>query len=171
MRFRIRRAKPDDIGAIDTLLQRSYPRLLKPDYPASVLVTALPRMIQAQPALIASGTYYVAESDTGDLLGAGGWTAVIPGQGGQKETGRGNIRHVVTDPDAVRQGVARAILYHSFSTAQAAGLTWLHCMSTRTAVPFYEAVGFTAQGEIVVTMAPGVSFPAIAMTRALTPAT
>ncbi len=165
--FTLRTAEKRDTGAIDDLLQRSYPRLLKADYPASVLVTAIPRMVKAQPALIGSGSYYVAEEDSGALLGAGGWTFALPGQGRRGETGRANVRHVVTDPDALRRGVARAIMQHSFKKARAAGATWMHCMATRTAVPFYTAVGFSIVGEMSVALGPGVEFPAIEMRRDL----
>ena len=91
MTFRIRTAVISDIGAIDGILQRCYPRLLKADYPPSVLATALPRMTQAQPKLIMSGTYFVAEDRDGVLIGAGGWTAAIPG-GNDQQTGRANVR-------------------------------------------------------------------------------
>ena len=166
MTFCIRVAQLSDLGAVDVLLQKSYPRLLKKDYSPSVLVTALPRMTKAKPALLTSGTYYVAEAEDGSLLGAGGWTAQVPGED-RVEHGRGNIRHVVTDPDQLRQGVARAVLQKCFTAAKASGMTWLHCMSTRTAEPFYLAMGFERLGEIVVPMGPAVSFPAIAMRRNL----
>lgn len=165
--FRLRPATKADTGAIDSLLERSYPRLLKADYPASVLVTAIPRMVRAQPALIASGSYYVAEDATGALVGAGGWTIALPGQGGPGSRNRANVRHVVTDPDALRQGVARTIMEHSFDMAKAAGATWMHCMATRTAVPFYESVGFQRISEITVSLGPGVDFPAVEMHRSL----
>ena len=49
--IRVRPAERSDMAAVDALLARSYPRLLKPDYPPSVLVTALPLISRAQPAL------------------------------------------------------------------------------------------------------------------------
>lgn len=164
---RIRQATIADIGDVDRLLQRSYPRLLKADYPPSVLVTALPRMVRAQPALLQSGRYYVVETSQGDMLGAGGWSAALPGRGREAIAGRGNVRHVVTDPDALRQGVARALLRHIFAQAEAAGMTWMHCLATRTAVPFYTAMGFEVQGDVTVPLGPGIAFPAVEMTRTL----
>ena len=166
MTFIIRTAVISDIGAIDGILQRCYPRLLKADYPPSVLATALPRMTQAQPKLIMSGTYFVAEDKDGVLIGAGGWTAAIPG-GNDQQTGRANVRHVVTDDRALRRGIARALMEHSFDTARASGATWMHCMATRTAVPFYEAVGFENLGSISVPLAPGIDFPAVEMRKDL----
>ena len=162
----IRPATRADIAAIDDLLARTYSRLLKADYPPSILVTALPHMIKAQPRLISSGSYYVAETRD-KLLGAGGWTSALPGSGGASEPGRANVRHLVTDASALRQGVARAIMNHSFNMALIAGATWMHCLATRTAVPFYAALGFETLGEISVSMGPGVTFPAIEMRRDL----
>ncbi|WP_224825824.1 GNAT family N-acetyltransferase [Cognatishimia sp. MH4019] len=158
--FRIRTATPGDLGAVDRLLRRSYPKLLKADYPPSTLVLALPGMIKARPSLMACGTYYVAEGDNGQLLGAGGWTRK------GRET-RGDIRHVVTDPLALRQGIGRALMQHSFAVARANGLVTLECWATRTAVPFYKAVGFEVLGPMEVTLGTGVVFPAVRMERAL----
>ena len=60
--FHIRPGTRADLARVDALLSRSYPRLLKRDYPPSVLVTALPLISRAQPALLDSGSYYVAET-------------------------------------------------------------------------------------------------------------
>lgn len=76
--FKVRAATKQDIAAVDALLARAYPRLLKPDYPASMLVMALPKISRAQPDLVTCGTYYLVE-DEDRLLGAGGWTATPPG--------------------------------------------------------------------------------------------
>ena len=57
--FSLRRANPDDLSALDLLLARSYPRLLKADYPPSVVVLALPIIVRARPELLASGRYFV----------------------------------------------------------------------------------------------------------------
>ena len=167
MDFIVRSAAKGDIAAVDALLARTYPRLLKPDYPPSVLVTALPLISRAQPALVTSGTYYVAEDAAGRILGAGGATAAIPGKPGLAEAGRANVRHVVTDDRAVRRGVGRAIHSRCFDAARAKGMIWMHCLSTRTAVPFYRAMGFIELGEVTVPLAPGIDFPAVEMRRDL----
>ncbi|MFL4472042.1 GNAT family N-acetyltransferase [Tateyamaria armeniaca] len=156
----IRPSTKADLAAVDALLARSYPKLLKADYPPSVLVTALPIIARAQPHLLVCGTYYVVEED-GRILGAGGWTP------DRKVQGLGHIRHVVTDDRAVRRGVGRALMQHCFDKARSAGMTKMECWATRTAVPFYEAVGFHTVGPIDVTLAEGIVFPSIKMLRAL----
>ncbi|MEM6759956.1 MAG: GNAT family N-acetyltransferase [Pseudomonadota bacterium] len=159
-RFTIRATTWADMAAVDGLLARTYPKLLKADYPPSVLVTALPIISRAKPELISSGTYYVVE-ESGVILGAGGWTR------DRAHPGLGHIRHVVTDYCAVRRGVGRALMLHCFATARDAGINWMECWATRTAVPFYEAMGFQTIRPIDVTLQGGIVFPSVRMLRPL----
>lgn len=155
----VRTAGQDDVAAVDMLLRRSYPSLLKRDYPPSTIVTAVPIICRAQPALVACGSYYVAEDERGRVVGAGGWTPK------RRSPDVADIRHVATDPAALRLGVGRAILSRIFAKAQYAGVTRFDCLSTRTAVPFYQAMGFVTLGPIDIQLAKAVSFPAIQMQR------
>ena len=161
----LRTAEPGDLAALDLLFQRSYTRLLKADYPPSVLVTAVPIIARAQPALLASGSFFVVEDGTG-IVGAGGWTMQAPGaRPGAR--GVGHVRHVATDPGALRRGVGRMLMEHVLLHAKASGIAQMRCQSTRTAVPFYSAMGFQTLGEIVVPLRGGIDFPAVAMERML----
>jgi GNAT superfamily N-acetyltransferase len=162
----IRPTTSRDLPRIDALLQAAYPALLKPDYPPSVLVTALPLISRANPSLLRSGTYHLAEDDEGEALAAGGWSHSGP-QGGVGPRDLGHVRHVVTHPRAVRRGLAAAILERCFSEARAQGITWMMAQATRTAVPFYRAMGFEARAEIEVLLRPGIAFPAVEMARGL----
>ena len=156
----IRPSTKADMAAVDALLARTYPKLLKADYPPSVLVTALPIISRARPELLTCGTYYVAEEDE-TVLGAGGWTA------DRKVQGRGHIRHVVTDDRALRRGIGRALMQRSFQDARAQGMVTMECWATLTAEPFYQAVGFVTVGPMDVQLAGGISFPSIRMMRDL----
>ncbi|WP_210528035.1 GNAT family N-acetyltransferase [Rubellimicrobium arenae] len=161
--FTIRRATLADIGAVDALLGRSYGPLLRSHYPPSTLVLALPRMARAQPGLLASGRYYLAEEE-GVLLGAGGWSQDAPGGG--VTPGMGHVRHVATDARAVRRGIGRAILDRVAMDARSAGLVRLSCLSTLTAVPFYAALGFQEVGPRTLQFG-GVPFAVVEMERRL----
>ena len=155
----IRPSTSADLTDLDAMFARSYPKLLKPDYPPSVLVTALPLISRAQPRLVTTGTYYVAELDGAGIVGAGGWT---------RQAGAvADIRHVVTDMRYLRRGVGRALLERIFAEARAAGVRLLECNSTRTAVPFYASVGFVELGPIEINLRAGISFPAVHMQRQL----
>jgi GNAT superfamily N-acetyltransferase len=162
--FAVRVATASDVAPVDELLARSYPRLLRPDYPPSIMVMALPIISRAQPGLVACGTYFVVEDSDGSIIGAGGWTRARPIRG---ERPTGNIRHVVTDDRQIRRGVGRSLMTQVIRSAALAGIVQLDCMSTRTAVPFYEAMGFTAIGPITVPLGPGIDFPAVSMRRAI----
>lgn len=154
-----------DIPAVDALLADSYPVLLKPDYPPSVMVTALPLISRARPELVTSGTYF-GLWDAGRLVAAGGWTAMGP-KGEVASSGQGNIRHVVTDHRSTRKGYGRRLMDHIFADARSAEIALLDCLSTRTAEPFYAAMGFASIGPIDVPLRQGIMFPAIRMTRQL----
>ncbi len=157
--FRI--AGRGDLAGVDALLARSYPRLLKADYPASVLVTALPIIARARPELVTSGSYWVALA-AATIVGAGGWTRGAPGDSGEMPA-MGHVRHLVTDDRMVRRGIARGLMGRAMAQAREAGVRRLDCLSTRTAVPFYAALGFVVMGAVEVPLRPGIGFPAVRM--------
>ena len=158
----LRTARPLDLAGIDRLLGRSYPRLLAPDYPPSTLVLAVPRFARAQPEILGSGRYFVAEDAQGRILAAGGWSRRNSSGGPVAET-TGHVRHVATDPDVARQGLGRLVMERVIGDAKAAGMDWLDCLSTRTAVPFYRALGFRALHPQELSLGPGIGFPVMRM--------
>jgi GNAT superfamily N-acetyltransferase len=160
----LRTATPLDVAAIDALLARSYGPLLRADYPPSVLVVALPRIARAQPRLLASGHYFVAE-EGGRPLGVGGWSRADP-HGGPAEPGLGHVRHVATDARVARRGVGRAVLEAVVEDAAFHGTRRLRCLSTLTAVPFYRALGFQEEGRRTLAFG-ALAFPVVEMSRAL----
>jgi N-acetylglutamate synthase-like GNAT family acetyltransferase len=159
----IRRAEPGDLAAVDRLLRRSYPRLLAADYPPSIMVLAVPIIARARPELLASGRYFLAVDATGRVVGAGGWSLARPGGSGEPSVDTGHVRHVATDPDVLRQGVGRKLMREALADAAGAGVRRMECLSTRTAVPFYAALGFRAVGPTEVPLQPGIVFPAVRM--------
>ncbi len=158
----LRRASPADLAAVDRLLSRSYPRLLAADYPPSMMVLAVPIIARARPELLASRRYFLAMDTAGRVLAAGGWSVAAPGAAaGTQDTGQ--VRHVATDPEVARQGIGRALMTAVMQDAAAAGMQWLDCLSTRTAVPFYAALGFRVLYPTEVPFGPGIAFPAVRM--------
>ena len=166
MQFTIRTATRDDIGPLDAMFSRSYPKLLKADYQPSVLIVAIPLITRAQASLVTSGSYYVAEAGEGALLGAGGWSRSNP-HGGRSEPGHAHLRHFATDANATRNGVGRAIFEHCVIEATKAGIIEFECYSTLNAAPFYTSLGFTRLADLKLELRPGILFPAIHMTRTL----
>jgi GNAT superfamily N-acetyltransferase len=163
-----RPAVPSDLSGVDALLARSYPKLLAADYAPSVLVTALPLISRARPELMRCGTYWVAVEAGGAIVAAGGWTMGAP-DGAGVVASVGHVRHVVTDATRVRRGIGRTLMERAMAQARAAAIVRLDCLSTRTAVPFYAALGFRVVGEVDVPLRPGIVFPAVQMVCDLAP--
>ena len=107
----VRVADPDDAVAVETVLRASYTNLMAPGYPADVLARALPLMVRANPALLRSGSYYLAEGPDGTVAGCGGWTLERPGAvHAPIDPTLGHIRHFATHPDWTRRGIGRALI-------------------------------------------------------------
>ena len=160
----IRTACPMDTNAVSILLEISYSRLLASSYDGNTLEQALPFMVKANPTLLASGTYYVAEAEPGTLVGCGGWTPAKPGSGEIVE-GEAHIRHFAVHPDWIKRGIGTALLTRCITDARLVGIHKLHCFSTLNAEPFYRASGFRTIGLIDVRMGPNIAFPAVLMER------
>jgi len=72
---------------------------------------------------------------------------------------------VATDPGALRQGIGRRLMMAVFAAAAGEGVVRFDCLSTRTAVPFYRAVGFEVVGPVEVPFLQALTFPAIRMRK------
>ena len=164
--MKLRIADAADIPAIDALVQRAYPVLLAPDYPAELLQAAVPLMARTGQELLADGTYFVAERG-GQIVGAAGWTHAAPGSH-KRIAGLGHIRKLVVDSAAQRQGIAQRLIDHTHQSAKRAGMSRMTVLSTHTAVPFYRAMGYRGDEGIQVTLGHNsMTFPAIVMARVL----
>ena len=159
----IRSARARDAGSVGLVLTRSYSQLLAADYPAPLLRQVVPILSRPRPELLGLPSYLVAVKG-GRIVAVGGWSRSQPG-GGVGTDDVGHIRHVACDPDYLRQGITRALLEVCLASAEAAGIRLLSCLSTRTAVPFYRAMGFDGAAEIELRISPGVLFPAVEMRK------
>jgi GNAT superfamily N-acetyltransferase len=155
----IRAATPGDEAMLSDLLAASYAQLA--GYDPHGLANAMPLMAQANPKLLASGTYYIAEIG-GVAAGCGGWSVEKPGSGEVVE-GVGHIRHFGTHPAFLRRGVAKQLLQHCIDEATRLGMRMLMSQSTLPAEVFYATAGFRRLGIIDVEMGPGIVLPAIEM--------
>lgn len=163
----VRGSVPSDKDAVDALLAASYPTLLASHYKTELLDRALPLMTKANPTLLASGSFYVAQCSRGELIGCGGWSLERPGTG-KIVRGEAHIRHFATHPGWTRLGVGRSIMDRCRMDAMARDVRELHCNSTFVAENFYKALGFKTVAEASVLLDSEVSFPAILMQQALT---
>lgn len=155
-------ATPTDAAAVTALLARSYPVLMRDAYPPDVLAAALPLMTRANPVLLASGRYLLAETADGALVGSGGWSEEEPGTK-RREPGLGHIRHVAVDPAATGAGIGRGLIARCAEAALAHGITRFECLSSLNAEAFYAALGFRRVRAVDALLAGTVTFPSILM--------
>lgn len=161
--FAVRVATPEDFAAVDSMLRASYPELMAVAYDELALAAALPLMARANSALLASGTYYVAEAH-GAVVGCGGWTLNAPGTR-DTQPGIAHLRHFGTHRDWIRRGVGRAIYLQCEIAARAAGVRAFVCHSSLNGEPFYAALGFVRVNTLQMTMGPGVALTAVLMRK------
>ena len=161
----LRVAGPGDADLVTNLLTQSYTELLRSAYPPSVLDLALPVVTTANPALLSSGTYYIASIDSVPM-GCGGWTSARPGTGDSIE-GLAHIRHFATIPDAIGKGIGRALFERCRQEAHLLGFQRLEILATLNAEGFYTALGCRGIHQTTVTLSCGVAFPSIVMLRDL----
>lgn len=155
-------ASPADAAVVTSLLEVSYGSLMPPSYEAAVLDRALPLMIKANPALLASGTYYKALTAEGQMIGSGGWTKERPGTG-DIEPGTAHIRHFATHPKWLGRGVGRSIYAECREAAGATGIRRFECYASLNAEGFYVALGFRRVRHLSITMGLNVSLPCVLM--------
>ncbi|MEM7041521.1 MAG: GNAT family N-acetyltransferase [Pseudomonadota bacterium] len=164
--FTLRVAGPEDEAAVTALTQASYRTLMPAAYDRDLLVKVLPIICKANPALLASTTYFLAVTAEGDVIGSGGWSREQPGTL-KIQTGAGHIRHFATHPDWTRRGVGRAIHERCAREARAAGLDRFECYASLNAVDFYERLGFKEVRPVDLPMGGSVAMPALMMERDL----
>jgi N-acetylglutamate synthase-like GNAT family acetyltransferase len=157
----VRVATTKDMQGISALIGRSYSILMQSAYAQDVLARALPAMTRANPDLVASGTFYVAE-DAGSLVGCGGWTFAPPG-GGTIIDGLVHARHFAVEPERSGTGIGRAIFERVSNDACAAGAVRIQALSSLNAEPFYKRMGLDRLDLIPVAMGAGVEFPVVLM--------
>jgi len=158
----IRTAEPSDEAGVEALLAVSYADLMADRYEPALLERVLPLITRANPALLESGTWFVAESSDGAIIGCGGWTPERP-DSGEVETTLGHVRHFATDPGWTGRGIGRAIHNRSCEQAIAAGIERFICYASLNALDFYAALGFRSIRRIDVPIAADLRFPAMLM--------
>lgn len=161
----IRTATPDDLDVLDDLIGRSYATLDDGSYDHEKIAAAMPAISRANPKLLASGTYFVAECD-GEAAGCGGWTMVKPGTE-EVEKGVAHVRHFATHPAHQRKGIARLLLMRCLADAARAGVGRMKCQSTLPGEAFYASAGFRRLQVRDAEIASGIYLPVVDMERAV----
>jgi GNAT superfamily N-acetyltransferase len=176
--FRLRLATPADVPAIARLITESVRGLSADYYTETQIESALRHLFGPDTQLIADGTYYVVEDETGGLVAAGGWSRRQTLHGGdQWKAGEdavldpardaARIRAFFVHPARARRGLGRGLFDRCAADAFAAGFRRLELTATLPGEPLYQALGFVAAGRSVVPMPDGQGLEVVHMLRPL----
>lgn len=177
-RFHLRRARHDDVGAIERLIERSVRALSAGYYDQAQIQSALTHMFGVDSQLIDDGTYRIIEAD-GAIAAAGGWSRRRTLFGGDqwkhgadepldasREPAR--IRAFFVDPAWARRGLGRALFDACRDEACRAGFRRLELMATLPGEPLYRALGFAADERVELELPDGIRVPLVRMSRPIT---
>jgi GNAT superfamily N-acetyltransferase len=179
----LRRARRDDIPAIDAMHALSVQALGAADYTADEIDAFLHSLGTYDPALIDDGTYFVMEHD-GQMVASGGWSRRLPHASlpaGSADAARrarpfslsphsGKIRSIFVHPGYARLGLGSRLVRHAEAEAAAVGHRLLEIWSSLTGVPLYRRLGYQDIAPMVIPCANGGGVPAVHMAK-LVPAT
>ena len=174
-----RKAAVEDIPAIADLIAESVRFLAKGIYDERQIELSIRTVFGVDDQLIADGTYFVAESSTGQIAACGGWSkrktlygASVYGQSRDPElldpdVDAAKIRAFFVHPDFSRQGIGSAILEMCESEARAAGFVAAEMMATLPGVPLYSARGYEGNERVQIPVGDGVEIECIKMRKEL----
>ena len=176
--YTLRVATPDDVPALQQLIDASVRGLAPGFYDDDQIDAGLRYIFGVDTQLITDGTYFVITSDEA-LVACGGWSGRRTLFGGdqrkQGPDGRldpasepARIRAFFVHPAHARRGLGRRLYEACAREAGVAGFTRFELLATLSGVPLYEALGFAAVDEVVVTTPGGVALRGRRMAKAIT---
>ena len=167
-----------DVPRLRELIDRSVRALGAGYYTSAQIESALCHVFGPDTQLIADGTYFVIESDAGELVAAGGWSRRRTLYGGDQmksaedplldpATEPARIRAFYVHPDWARRGLARQLFERCASDAARGGFRAMELMATLPGEPLYLALGFTPIERTTAALPDGEVLALVRMTRAL----
>lgn len=155
----LRLATREDVPRLANLIEHSARELSRGFYSDAEAESAIRYVFGVDTLLVDDGTYFVASLDD-VLAGCGGWSRRNTLYGGdQRPVGEASLLDPASDaariraffvaPAAARRGVGRAMLDACSLAARSAGFRSLTLMATLPGVPFYAALGFESDEDVV----------------------
>ena len=143
--IRIRRARPDEAGALTALAMRAKRHW---GY-ATDFMDRIREAMMLSPADLAAHEAFVLQDPTGRVVG---FHRVIPGDVAELED-------LWVEPDAMGLGHGRRLFEHAAAVARSGGAIALELDADPNAVGFYERMGMKRIGDTASTVIPGRSLP------------
>jgi GNAT superfamily N-acetyltransferase len=177
MSYTIRPATLDDVQNLTSCIERSARALSNGYYTPQETEAAIRWVYGVDRTLIEDGTYFIVESETGELAGCGGWSRRRKLFGGDQHSGGENplldpatepakIRAFFVTPEHARRGVGKMLLTHCSAIAAEEGFQRLELMATLPGVPFYREYGFREVEPVREVLPDGTTLSFVKMERA-----
>jgi len=174
MTVKIRAATLTDVSDLEILIPESVRALQRHHYSVAQMEGALGTVFGVDTQLIRDGTYLIAESESNEIVGCGGWSKRKTLFGSDQVPGKDDawldplqdaarIRAFFVHPAWARQGIGSRILQACESAARAQGFTRLELVATLPGEPLYSAHGYRPLEKFEVPLSNGVSLPVIRM--------
>ncbi|HEY0786053.1 MAG TPA: GNAT family N-acetyltransferase [Acidobacteriaceae bacterium] len=178
--FRIRTAHAADIPALRCLIQASVLGLATHEYSPREVEGSLGSVLGLDTQLIADGTYFVAEAQSGapTLAGCGGWSFRKTLCGSDHAPRReqalldpavdaARIRAIYVHPAWARQGLGTLLLSHCEEAARLAGFRHYEMGSTLTGVALYSLRGYQGRERVDIALHNGETLGVLRMVKSL----
>lgn len=179
MDFKLRKAKPDDQAEIADLIAESVKGLSREGYTARQIELSIKSVFGVDVDLIADGTYFVAESADGKIVGCGGWSKrkTLYGASRYAESRDANlldpksdaakIRAFFIHPDFARKGIGTAILDACEREAKARGFQSAEMMATLPGVKLYARRGYAGDEQVEIPVGENLAIICLRMKKIL----
>jgi GNAT superfamily N-acetyltransferase len=175
--FVLRRARREDVAALQRLIERSVRELGAAWYSSDQIASALRFMFGVDTQLIDDGTYYVVQQAE-HIVASGGWSGRRTLFGGDQwkhgadapldpATEAARIRAFFVDPGSARRGLGRLLFDQCLTDARTTGFRRLELMATLPGEPLYRALGFAADERVELALPDDVQVPLVRMSRAI----
>jgi GNAT superfamily N-acetyltransferase len=175
--FSLRRARPEDIDAIERVMRESLIGISSRNYDPRQVESALQFVARLDRFLVEDGTYLVAESD-GAIVGCGGWSRrsrLYAGSGSDSSDARlldpasepARVRAMFVVPSWARRGVGRAILQRCEEEARLEGFRRVELMAMLSGEAMYLACGYKPVQNMPARLEDGTAFPLTRMEKML----
>lgn len=176
--FSIRLATAADIPALERLIPLSVRELQAAHYLPAQMEAAIGPVFGVDRQLISDGTYFVAESSQGVVVGCGGWSRRLAVYGGDRaRSGQdamldpvcdpARIRAFFVHPDWARRGIGRSILTRCESAIRDAGFRRAVLVATLTGEKLYAPFGYGVEERYEVPLRDGLTLPVVRMSKTL----
>jgi len=167
----------EDVAPIRRLIDASVRGLQAKDYSEAEIAASLRTVFTLDSQLILDGTYFVALTENGELVGCGGWSRRKTLYGGDHQMERiepelldpvvdaAKVRAIFVHPRFARMGLGSFILEASERAAMEAGFRRFEMGSTLTGAALYSLKGYRETERVMVPVGDGEEIEVVRMVK------